>query len=179
MPEVPAVPGGLADRRNESAALRSGVADVFAPGGPLTLALPGFEARGAQREMASAVASVLVEGGVLLAEAGTGTGKTLAYLVPAILEASAGRENRVVVSTHTISLQEQLVHKDIPFLQTVMPQPFVAVLAKGRSNYLSLRRLRVAQQRAGMLLADPGSAHQLQKIGQPEICFHGALEVVI
>ena len=135
MPEVAAVPGGLADRRNESAALRSGVADVFAPGGPLTLALPGFEARGAQREMASAVASVLVEGGVLLAEAGTGTGKTLAYLVPAILS-----RRRVLISTGTKNLQEQIFFKDLPVLRDSLGIPFSATYMKGRANYLCLHR---------------------------------------
>ena len=83
-----------------------------------------------------------------MVEAGTGVGKSFAYLVPAILAATANKDCRVVISTHTISLQEQLVRKDIPFLQSVMPQPFNAVLVKGRSNYLSLRRLRGAQQRA-------------------------------
>src|SRR5262249_23773498 len=73
---------------------------------------------------------------------------------------------RVVVSTHTISLQEQLIRKDIPFLQSVMPQPFHAVLVKGRSNYLSLRRLRGAWQRAGTLLAEDAAVRQLQQIGR-------------
>src|SRR5207245_703403 len=81
-------------------------------------------------------------------------GKSFAYLVPAILASAAGgKDCRVVISTHTISLQEQLVRKDIPFLQTVMSQDVSAVLVKGRSNYLSLRRLRGAQQRPVALLA--------------------------
>src|SRR6202011_4341763 len=72
---------------------------------------------------------------------------------------------RVVVSTHTISLQEQLVQKDIPFLQKVAPQPFTAVLVKGRSNYVSLRRLHGAQQR-GLVTAEPAAPEQLRQIGR-------------
>jgi Rad3-related DNA helicase len=75
-----------------------------------------------------------------MVEAGTGVGKSFAYLVPAILAASE-LGKKVVISTHTISLQEQLLQKDIPFLRPVMPQEFTAVLVKGRSNYVSLRRL--------------------------------------
>jgi ATP-dependent DNA helicase DinG len=98
-------------------------------------------------------------------EAGTGVGKSFAYLVPAIFAALDDPDCRVVVSTHTISLQEQLIHKDIPFLRKVMPRPFKAVLVKGRSNYLSLRRLRVAQQRAGLLFGGQDDQLQLQQIG--------------
>ena len=98
MPEVPALPRG--------------VAAVFAPGGPLSLALDGFEARPAQLQMAAAVADVFADGGILLAEAGTGTGKTLAYLVPAILS-----RERVLISTGTKNLQEQIFFKDIPALR--------------------------------------------------------------
>jgi ATP-dependent DNA helicase DinG len=101
-----------------------------------------------------------------MVEAGTGVGKSFAYLVPAILAAVANKECRVVVSTHTISLQEQLVRKDLPFLQSVMPLPFTAVLAKGRSNYVSLRRLRGAQQRAAGLLVEDAAVLQLNQIGR-------------
>jgi ATP-dependent DNA helicase DinG len=94
------------------------------------------------------------------------THNSFAYLVPAALAAVASKDCRVVVSTHTISLQEQLVRKDIPFLQDVMPQPFTAVLAKGRSNYVSLRRLRGAQQRAPALLTADAEARQLTQIGR-------------
>src|SRR5205814_9913509 len=103
------------------------------------------------------------DGRHLLVEAGTGVGKRFAYLVPAILSALADKECRVVISTHTISLQEQLICKDLPFLQTVLP-PFHAVLVKGRSNYLSLRRLRVAWQHAGSLFTEDGAVAQLQQI---------------
>jgi ATP-dependent DNA helicase DinG len=100
-----------------------------------------------------------------MVEAGTGVGKSFAYLVPAILAATGQKDCRVVVSTHTISLQEQLLHKDIPFLHRVMPTPFRAALVKGRSNYLSLRRLRVARQRIGSLIADDAGLDQLRRIG--------------
>ena len=104
MPEVPSLPGS--------------VAAVFAPGGPLAAALDGFEARDAQLQMAAAVADVFAEGGVLLAEAGTGTGKTLAYLVPAILS-----RQRVLVSTGTKNLQEQIFFKDLPVLKRRWASP--------------------------------------------------------
>ncbi len=111
------------------------VSAVFAPGGPLSLALDGFEARPAQLEMAAAVADVFADGGVLLAEAGTGTGKTLAYLVPAILS-----RERVLISTGTKNLQEQIFFKDLPVLKETLGIPFTAAYMKGRSNYLCLHR---------------------------------------
>src|SRR5271165_204326 len=113
--------------------------------------------------MAEAVAEAIAEPHHLMVEAGTGVGKSFAYLVPAVLAATRAKDFRVVVSTHTISLQEQLVRKDIPFLQSVMEEKFTAALVKGRSNYISLRRLRVAQQRAGNLLDDRSGAEQLTK----------------
>ena len=108
---------------------------VFADEGPLARAVPEFEPRPGQREMALAVAGVFEAGGVLLAEAGTGTGKTLAYLVPAIL---SGR--RVLVSTGTKNLQEQIFFKDLPELQAALGVPFTAAYMKGRGNYLCLHR---------------------------------------
>src|SRR5436309_908270 len=98
--------------------------------------MPDFEARAGQVEMAAAVARVFERGGVLLAEAGTGTGKTLAYLVPAIL-----RRERVLVSTGTKNLQEQIFFKDIPALRDALGIPFTATCMKGRANYLCLHRL--------------------------------------
>lgn len=117
--------------------------------------------------MAEAVASAIAGRFHLLAEAGTGVGKSFAYLVPAIQAACASKdpECRIVISTHTISLQEQLIRKDIPFLQSVMPEKFAALLVKGRGNYLSKRRLRVAQQRGGFLLGEFSAQDQLQQIG--------------
>jgi ATP-dependent DNA helicase DinG len=115
--------------------------------------------------MAEAVADAVAGRRHLMVEAGTGVGKSFSYLVPALLAATAEKDCRVVVSTHTISLQEQLVQKDIPFLQNVMPKPFTAALVKGRSNYLSLRRLRGAQQRVATLV-EPAAAAQLQQVGR-------------
>ena len=132
MPEIPALPGGLNSRDQ---GLCEAVAEAFAPGGTIAQTLPGFEARGAQRQMAAAVADVFEEGGVLLAEAGTGTGKTLAYLVPAILS-----RRRVLVSTGTKNLQEQIVEKDLPVLTRVVDRPFSVTVMKGRGNYLCRHR---------------------------------------
>jgi ATP-dependent DNA helicase DinG len=143
------------------------IASILGPDGVIACRLPGYEPRSQQLAMADAVADAIARPGHLMVEAGTGVGKSFAYLVPAVRAASAGgKDCRVVVSTHTISLQEQLVHKDIPFLQQVMPQKFTAALVKGRSNYISLRRLRGAQQRAPALLADPALQQQLTQVGR-------------
>src|SRR5204863_7836331 len=98
-------------------------------------ALPGFDARHGQLDMADLGANVFAEGGVLLAEAGTGTGKTLAYLIPAIL-----RRRRVLISTGTKNLQEQIFYKDLPVLREALGIPFTAAYMKGRGNYLCLHR---------------------------------------
>ena len=113
--------------------------------------------------MARAVARAIEDESHLMVEAGTGVGKSFAYLVPAIL-AAAGSGKKVVISTHTISLQEQLLAKDIPLLQAVMPEEFTAVLVKGRSNYLSLRRLGAAGARAGSSFGRPEEFDQLGEI---------------
>jgi ATP-dependent DNA helicase DinG len=118
--------------------LSDAVAQVFSDGGSLAGSVRGFEARDGQRRMAAAVASVLDTGGTLLAEAGTGTGKTLAYLVPAILSG-----HRALVSTGTKNLQEQIYFKDLPALRTALGVPFTATLMKGRSNYLCLHRWEI------------------------------------
>ncbi len=141
------------------------IASILGPGGAIARQLDKYEARPQQLDMAEAVAEAIATPHHLMVEAGTGVGKSFAYLVPAILTAADNPKFRVVVSTHTINLQEQLVHKDIPFLQSVMPKPFRAVLVKGRSNYISLRRLRGARQRMGTLLADDAAVQQLVKIG--------------
>jgi ATP-dependent DNA helicase DinG len=141
------------------------IASILGPDGVIARRLGNYEPRPQQLEMADAVAAAITEHRHLMVEAGTGVGKSFAYLVPAILAAAAGEKNfRVVISTHTISLQEQLVRKDIPFLQSVLPQQFSAVLVKGRSNYISLRRLRGAQQRIS-LLTDATEVDQLKRIG--------------
>jgi ATP-dependent DNA helicase DinG len=139
---------------------------VLGPDGLVAKKFPGFESRPQQLDMADAVADAIDRRRKLLVEAGTGVGKSFAYLVPAIQAASAKKDFKVVISTHTISLQEQLIHKDIPFLQSVMPGDFRPVLVKGRGNYLSLRRLRVAQSRASTLLDTPAAVDQLIQIGR-------------
>ncbi|MBT0651604.1 helicase C-terminal domain-containing protein [Geomobilimonas luticola] len=112
----------------------------YAPDGPLAAGLPGYEYREEQTRMAFAVAEAFNREKVAVIEAGTGTGKSLAYLLPAALWATRNKE-RVVISTNTINLQEQLTRKDIPFLQSHGGLEFKAVLVKGRSNYLCLRKL--------------------------------------
>jgi len=118
--------------------------EVFGPEGLIAQAHPEYEHRPGQIEMARAVMRAFEEERHLIVEAGTGTGKTLAYLVPAVASALAGR-GRVIVSTGTKNLQEQLMEKDIPFLQNVLPKPFAATYMKGRSNYLCLNRLARAE----------------------------------
>jgi ATP-dependent DNA helicase DinG len=142
------------------------IASILGPGGLIAQRLADYETRPQQLHMADAVADALTNEQHLMVEAGTGVGKSFAYLVPAILAATSAKDHRVVISTHTISLQEQLIRKDIPFLRTVMPQDFSAVLVKGRSNYLSLRRLRGAQQKATALFSEPITNDQLQQIGR-------------
>ena len=122
------------------------VTDWLAPGGPVAQHLPGYEVRPQQREMAEAVARAFTDEHHLAVEAGTGVGKTFAYLLPAI-EQVLQHKRRVVISTHTIALQEQLIHKDIPFLRAALGASFKAELIKGRNNYLSLRRLKGASTR--------------------------------
>ena len=136
---------------------------ILGPGGAIARRLHRYEERPEQLMMARAVARAIEGESHLMVEAGTGVGKSFAYLVPAILAASeAGK--KVVVSTHTISLQEQLLQKDIPLLQAVMPQEFSAVLVKGRSNYISLRRLEAAGARAGATFGRPEEFDQLGAI---------------
>src|SRR5216683_330491 len=117
------------------------VAALLGPDGPLAGLLPGYEHREPQLQMLLAVAQIQARGGTLVVEAGTGTGKSLAYLVPSLSRAVAHKE-RVIVSTNTHTLQEQLMAKDLPGLREWLPWDFKAVLLKGRANYISLRRWR-------------------------------------
>lgn len=114
--------------------------EIFGPQGLIARHHPDYEYRPGQVAMADAVASALENGHHLMVEAGTGTGKTLAYLVPAV-----GIGKRVIVSTGTKNLQEQLYFKDVPFLQKILPRKFRATYLKGRSNYLCLQRLKRAE----------------------------------
>jgi ATP-dependent DNA helicase DinG len=117
---------------------------LLGPDGTVARTLPGYEERPEQLRMAFAVGDAFNRGRLAVIEAGTGTGKSLAYLVPALLWALAN-EQRVVVSTNTINLQEQLVRKDLPFLQRATGLEFKAVLVKGKGNYLCRRRLEAAR----------------------------------
>ncbi len=141
-------------------------ATILGPDGAIARRLPNYEPRAEQMHMADAVADALAKPGHLMIEAGTGVGKSFAYLVPAIQAACASTEGRVVVSTHTIGLQEQLIRKDIPFLQGVMPEKFTALLVKGRGNYVSKRRLKVAHERGLSLLTEQGAFEQLDALLQ-------------
>ena len=140
MPEVSAL-SGITPAQSGAPGLAAAVDAAFAPGGRLALAMQGFEARGGQLEMAAAVSAVFAEGGVLLAEAGTGTGKTLAYLIPAILS-----RQRVLVSTGTKNLQEQIYFKDLPVLRESLGVKFTAAYMKGRGNYLCLHRFEAYKE---------------------------------
>ena len=146
--------------------------DILGSQGRIAARLERYEERPQQLAMAQAVASAIKAGRHLVAEAGTGVGKSFAYLVPAILAATEeeGQEGsqlrRVVVSTHTISLQEQLVRRDLPLLNSVIPREFTALLVKGRGNYVSLRRLATAVERSGNLFVDEGEHTQLARIAQ-------------
>jgi ATP-dependent DNA helicase DinG len=164
-------------------------ADILGPEGRIAARLANYECRPQQLEMAEAVARAIAARHHLVAEAGTGVGKSFAYLVPAILaatekehvaeslrdsdesqkatsEKSAASTPKIVVSTHTISLQEQLIDKDLPLLNAVIPREFSAVLVKGRRNYISLRRLDLALARSESLFNDDEQLAQLRKIRQ-------------
>src|SRR5437762_5311878 len=126
---------------------------IFSKSGRLSKA-KNFEFRPQQQEMAAAVARALEEERHLVVEAGTGVGKSLAYLAPAILFALE-QHKKAIVSTHTINLQEQLLHKDIPILKRILPVEFEAALMKGRQNYLCPRRLERALQQQKELFTGP------------------------
>jgi len=135
------------------------------PGGPIAVNLTRYEDRAGQRAMASEVARLFNEGGIGLLEAGTGVGKSLGYLVPALRWAAANGE-RTVVSTNTINLQEQLVRKDLPFLAKALADQRVRfALLKGWRNYLCLLRLDQARAAGGSLL-DDGLRDELESIVQ-------------
>ena len=153
------------------------VDDILGPEGRIAARLENYEERPEQQEMALAVEKSIRAKKHLVVEAGTGVGKSFGYLVPAILAATEseipgdpGKENneqpsrRIIISTHTISLQEQLLGKDIPLLNSVIPREFTTVLVKGRRNYLSLRRLQTARNRASSLFHEPGEFDQLEQL---------------
>src|SRR5881398_1472422 len=135
----------------------------FSENGPLSKA-KNFEFRPQQQEMAARVAQALEEERHLVVEAGTGVGKSLGYLVPSVLFALE-QHKKAIVSTHTINLQEQLLHKDIPILKKVLPVEFEAALMKGRQNYLCPRRLERALQSEQELFTGPERS-ELQRLAE-------------
>lgn len=168
------------------------IQSILGPEGRIARRIRNYEHRREQLQMADAVAKALRDGHHLVVEAGTGVGKSFGYLVPAILfateaeglidetptrrlsrkdqdelegsEKEESKIRRVIVSTHTISLQEQLVAKDLPLLKSVIPREFTSVLVKGRGNYLSKRRLGLAISRASSLLQNDRDYDQLEQI---------------
>jgi ATP-dependent DNA helicase DinG len=137
------------------------VEEIFSPAGILSKSR-NFEFRPQQQQMAIAVARALTRHEHLAVEAGTGVGKSLAYLIPAILFAVA-EKRKAVVSTHTINLQEQLTQKDLPMLEQILPVKFEFTMLKGRANYLCTRRLHKARQQAGNLFTSSES-EELERI---------------
>jgi len=144
--------------------------DVLGEDGRIAKRLKTYEPRPQQLEMATAVERAIANRTHLIVEAGTGVGKSFAYLVPAILAVAADQDDEnkprkpIIVSTHTISLQEQLFTRDMPFLKSVLPVEFSFVLAKGRSNYISLRRMAAAVDRAKSTFFQTQEFEQLQAI---------------
>ena len=130
---------------------------IFAPEGPLAEAVPGFRPRPQQVEMAQRIASAIAENGALVAEAGTGTGKTFAYLVPALL--SGGK---VIVSTGTKTLQDQLFNRDLPTVRDALGVGATIALLKGRANYVCHYHLERSLSAAR--LASREEAAHLRKI---------------
>jgi ATP-dependent DNA helicase DinG len=146
----------LSDTEPSAPDLVAQVEQIFSPTGVFSKSR-NFEYRPQQQQMAVAVARALVKGENLLVEAGTGVGKSFAYLVPAILFAVA-KSKKAVISTHTINLQEQLTEKDLPLLARVLPVKFDFTMLKGRGNYLCTRRLHKTMSQAGSLFTSTETA---------------------
>jgi ATP-dependent DNA helicase DinG len=132
------------------------IEQVLSAGGLIARSFSGYEFRPQQVQMACAIKDAFVDRRHLVTEAGTGIGKSFAYLVPAIELVHRGK-TKVLISTFTITLQEQLINKDIPFLAKSLPQTITAVLAKGRGNYLCRRRLEFALRRQATMFDELGS----------------------
>lgn len=149
---------------------------ILGSDGRISQRLESYEHRPEQLQMAATIEECIAEKSHLIVEAGTGIGKSFAYLVPAILAASnqSGTESEsgvrnpdkkpIVISTNTISLQEQLINRDLPFLNAVLPVEFSAVLVKGRSNYISLRRLKGAIEKSKSLFSISKEMQELEQI---------------
>lgn len=138
---------------------------ILGAGGEISQHMPGYEVREGQLLMAKSVAQSLSQEELLLCEAGTGTGKTFAYLVPTVLWAVRNKKT-VVVSTGTINLQEQIAEKDIPFLQRGFMPEFRAVLVKGRGNFVSLRRAQEAQKLGKSAYDDENEWYEVTRLNE-------------
>lgn len=149
-------------RRNAALLDAERIPALFAPNGPVAAALEGFEQREQQVRMVEEVVRAFNEEAILAIEAGTGVGKSLAYLVPAILWSVESGE-RVVISTNTIPLQEQLMDKDVPLLVRALGLDLRCVLVKGRKNYVCLRKLK-AVEREPELLLDPAQQAEVRSL---------------
>lgn len=139
------------------------ITKVFANRGPIAQAMPDYEIRDVQVEMARSIEGSISDSTKLVVEAGTGVGKSFSYLIPVANHVLAG-DSLAVISTNTISLQEQIIHKDIPFLEKTLDKDFKAVLVKGRRNYLCLRRVHRSNLKQKDLFADEYEMRQFAKI---------------
>ncbi|MCC6671334.1 MAG: ATP-dependent DNA helicase [Planctomycetes bacterium] len=141
------------------------VRTLLGPEGRIAARLQDYEVRPQQLAMAEAVADAIASGHHLLVEAGTGVGKSFAYLLPAVLHAAEHQgEGPVVIATRTIALQEQLETKDLPFLKAVLPIEWSSVTAVGRNHYVCLRRMHLAFRERGALFAEPEQERELQRV---------------
>jgi len=139
------------------------ISHIFDKDGPIAKAMSGYEVRHEQIEMAEAVDSAITHSAQLIVEAGTGIGKSFAYLAP-LAEHAIQEESLGIISTNTISLQEQIIHKDIPFLEKALDKDFKAVLVKGRNNYLCLRRLHRSEFLQKDLFSDQYELNEFTKL---------------
>ena len=136
------------------------VHELLQPGGPVARRLQGFEVRPQQLQLAVAIERAFTGRRHLVAEAGTGVGKSFSYLLPAALHADQNQgQGPVVISTRTIALQEQLEKKDLPFLHAVLPFEWSSTTAVGRNNYLCLRRMHLAEREQSMLENEDRRSH--------------------
>jgi len=139
------------------------ITEVFDQSGPIAKVLPNYELRVEQLQMAKSVEEAISLSENLIVEAGTGVGKSFSYLVP-IAEYTLKNERLAIISTNTISLQEQIIHKDIPFLEQALDKDFKAILVKGRNNYLCLRRLHRSNFKQKDLFSDEYEMREFAKI---------------
>lgn len=153
----------MAALQHSATLLMQQLENIFGPNGRLAAQFDAYEDRPQQRIMAAQVLGCFVNGGITLIEAGTGTGKSLAYLIPALLWARENNE-KVIISTYTINLQEQLLTKDIPLARKALDWDFSVALVKGWSNYLCLQKLKQVQKEQEQQLLFPEVTHMLSAI---------------